>query len=58
VRVDRHDIGHAQWEVARRAATPALRPFVGAALEGWAQSHGQPSRLREVPFPGVPLILN
>jgi AraC-like DNA-binding protein len=58
VRVDRHDTGQAQWEVARREAAPALRPLVGAALEGWAQSHGRPSRLREVPFPGVPLILN
>ena len=58
MRVDRHDNGHAQWEVARREAAPALLPFVGAALEGWAQSHGRPSRLREVPFPGVPLILN
>lgn len=58
MRVERHDTGYAQWEVARRAATPVLRPFVGAALEGWAQSHGEPSRLREVPFPGVPLILN
>jgi len=58
VRVERHDNGRAQWVAARREAMPVLRPFVGAALEGWAQSHGRPSRLREVPFPGVPLILN
>jgi AraC-like DNA-binding protein len=58
VRVERHDTEYAQLEVARRAATPALRPLLGTALEGWAQCAGQPSRLREVPFPGVPLILN
>lgn len=58
MRVERHDTGQARWEVARREAAPALRPFVGAALEGWAQSHGRPSRLREVPFPGVPLVFN
>lgn len=58
MRVERHDTEHARWEIARRAATPALRPFVGSAVEGWAQSSGSPTRLREVPFPGVPLILN
>ncbi len=45
-------------EVARSRARPALQPFLLRPLEGWAQTKGQASRLREVPFPGVPLILN
>jgi AraC-like DNA-binding protein len=27
-------------------------------IEGWEQTRGSPSEMREVPFPGVPLILN
>ncbi len=56
--VDRHETETSSWEVARRPAHPALRPYILADPEGWAQTRGQPMELREVPFPGVPLILN
>jgi AraC-like DNA-binding protein len=46
------------WEVVRRAPLPVLRPYVHSALEGWAQTAGRATTLREVPFPGVPLILS
>ena len=52
-----HETEDARWTVARRAATPALRPYLLVAPEGWEQT-GLQTSLREVPFPGVPLILN
>ncbi len=56
--VERRETESGSWTVARRAIAPALRPFVLTALEGWEQSRGTTTALREVPFPGVPLILN
>ena len=44
--------------MARRDPLPQLRPYLLACAEGWAQTRGAPPHLREVPFPGVPLILN
>jgi AraC-like DNA-binding protein len=44
--------------VARRDLPQQLRPYLLAGAEGWAQTRGAPPHLREVPFPGVPLILN
>jgi len=41
----------------RHLASPILRPFLVAPIEGWEQTNGSLARLREVPFPGVPLIL-
>jgi len=58
VRVTRHETEAAAWEVARRSPLPALRPYVVSSIEGWAQVRGGGMRLREVPFPGIPLILN
>jgi AraC-like DNA-binding protein len=58
VRATRHETEAAAWEVARRSPLPALRPYVLSSIEGWAQLRGGGTRLREVPFPGVPLILN
>ena len=58
VQVARHETEAAQWEVARRPSLTALRPYLLSNLEGWAQVRGGGIRLREVPFPGVPLILN
>jgi AraC-like DNA-binding protein len=57
VRVERHDTESANWEVARRLPSPALRPYLLAAPEGWEQRRGHEVRLREVPIPGIPLIL-
>jgi AraC-like DNA-binding protein len=42
----------------RREPRPGLRPYLLGAPEGWTQVRGEPRSLREVPFPGVPLILN
>jgi AraC-like DNA-binding protein len=58
VEVDRRETEDASWTVARRAPSPALRPYFLRDLEGWEQDLGQAIDLREVPFPGVPLILN
>jgi AraC-like DNA-binding protein len=59
VELERHESDDARWEVARRLPAPALRPLLGQALEGWARRGTTgPRELREVPFPGLPLILN
>jgi AraC-like DNA-binding protein len=57
VEVERRETENASWTVARRAPSPALRPYLLGAVEGWEQAHGPTGLLREVPFPGVPLIL-
>jgi AraC-like DNA-binding protein len=57
VEVERHETENAHWEVARRPPAAALRRYLLGALEGWNQT-GLQASLREVPFPGVPLILN
>ena len=46
------------WEIARREPPEALRPLLLGAAEGWAQTRGGAPELREVPFPGAPLVLN
>jgi AraC-like DNA-binding protein len=43
--------------VERRIPSPPLRPFVLGAIEGWEQTNAPQTQLREVPFPGVPLVL-
>ena len=58
MRVERHETETSTWEVARRDPLPQLRPYLLAGAEGWAQTRGARPHLREVPFPGVPLILN
>jgi AraC-like DNA-binding protein len=58
MRIERHETGVTQWEVARREPPDPLRPWLFRGPEGWAQTRGGGSELREVPFPGVPLILN
>jgi AraC-like DNA-binding protein len=42
--------------VERHHPLPHLRPFLLAPIEGWSQTDGSRAKLREVPFPGVPLI--
>src|SRR5262245_25708892 len=58
MRVERHETDTALWEIARREPPEVLRPLLLGAAEGWAQTRGGAPELREVPFPGVPLILN
>lgn len=40
----------------RHVPSPHLRPYLLGPIEGWEQSSGGREKLREVPFPGVPLI--
>lgn len=59
MRLETYETETSSVEVARRAAHPALRPYLLAEPEGWAQTRGRSTaELREVPFPGIPLILN
>lgn len=58
MRIERHETQDADWEIARRDPPPELRSCLLHPLEAWAQTRGDASELREVPFPGVPLILN
>lgn len=41
----------------RHIPSPHLRPYLLGPIEGWSQTNGADERLREVPFPGVPLVL-
>jgi AraC-like DNA-binding protein len=41
----------------RHIPSPPLRPFLLGPIEGWSQTNGSDGSLREVPFPGVPLII-
>ena len=51
-------VDDSRWEIARRDPGAALRPHLSGAVEGWRQLHGEPAAMREVPFPGVPVIFN
>ena len=56
--MERHERDGVRWEVARRLPAPALRPLLGQALEGWAWEGHAATGFQELPFPGIPLILN
>lgn len=56
--IERHETETTAWEVARREPHEELRAFLLGTPEGWAQERGETRPMREVPFPGVPLILN
>lgn len=55
---EHHERDGLRWQVARRLPTPALRPLLDQALEGWAWEGQGATSFRELPFPGIPLILN
>lgn len=44
-------------QIERHVPSPQLRPFLLGAIEGWDQTESTRAKLREVPFPGVPVIL-
>lgn len=56
--IEHHERDGVRWQVARRLPAPALRPLLGQALEGWAWEGQDAASFRELPFPGIPLILN
>jgi AraC-like DNA-binding protein len=58
MRIERHETETSDWQIARRNPPPELRSVVLGSVEGWRQTRGAAPELREVPFPGVPLILN
>ena len=58
MRVERHEGETADWELARRDPPPELRSCLFRSMEGWRQTRGVATELREVPFPGIPLIFN
>jgi AraC-like DNA-binding protein len=58
VEIEHREQDGVRWEVARRLPAPALRPVVGRALEGWTWEGRSATSFRELPFPGIPLILN
>jgi AraC-like DNA-binding protein len=58
VELEHHEHDGGRWQVARRLPAPALQPLLGQALEGWAWEGRSAASFRELPFPGIPLILN
>lgn len=46
------------WEVVQRAPPVALARYLVAGPGGFTQHRGAQRSLREVPFPGVPIVLN
>jgi AraC-like DNA-binding protein len=45
-------------QIARHVPAAPLAPCLTRVIEGWEQTDGPASKLREVPIPGVPVILN
>jgi AraC-like DNA-binding protein len=58
MRVEHLESATANWEIARRDPPPELRSCLLRSMEGWRQTSGVATELREVPFPGIPLIFN
>jgi len=56
--IERHETDKGRWEVARREPRAQLRPYLLGTPEGWTQVRGETHPLRQVRFPGVPLIFN
>jgi AraC-like DNA-binding protein len=58
VEVERHETPDERWEVARRVPLSPLRSLLGQTLDGWSREGAADATFYELPFPGVPLILN
>ena len=56
--LERREQDGARSEVARRLPAPALRALLGQAPEGWKHEGPHDVSFHELPFPGIPLILN
>ena len=56
--LERHEQDGVRWEIARRLPAPILRPLLGQALECWTLEGPRTVSFHELPFPGIPLILN
>lgn len=56
--LERQERDGVRWEVARRPPGPPLRSLLGQAVEGWALEGPHDVSFHELPFPGIPLILN
>jgi AraC-like DNA-binding protein len=59
VKVERHELEGARWERIVQAPHPSLQPWLGRFHEGWTtESRLEGGVMREVPYPGIPVILN
>jgi AraC-like DNA-binding protein len=58
VELERQERDGVRREVASRLPAPPLRPLLGRALEGWSHEGPHGVSCHELPFPGIPLILN
>ena len=58
VDVERHETPDERWEVARRVPRSTLRSSLAQTLDGWARQGSADASFYELPFPGIPLILN
>lgn len=56
--LEQHELYGVHWQVARRIPARELRPLLGQALEGWAREGPSTASYSELPFPGIPLIIN
>jgi AraC-like DNA-binding protein len=58
VQVERHESERGRWEVVRRGPHPSLDGCLNRTYEGWTSESRAGGTMREVPIPGIPLILN
>jgi AraC-like DNA-binding protein len=57
VRLRRHATSDARWEAATRQPHARLAPLLCGPYLGWTEETLRPLPRRELPFPGLPLIL-
>lgn len=57
-RVVGHQSAGGMWEAVFASPHPRVRGLVHGQYVGWTERTSSPMRRKEVPFPGVPLILN